>query len=372
MRTGRCLMVMAIVLGCLAAPALAQTVDEGQWINLFDKETMFGWLQFGDAQWAVDNGALVAKQGTGGWLVTTTQFADFEVTAKIKVTNEGSMTFAVRAPLDGHPSESGAGALTIPAGDSVWHDITVKAVGAEVNATLDGKPVDGFTAGAKRGHIGISFDRYHGDKGKGPEITVSEVKLRPINLTPLFNGKDLTGWNIIPDRASVFSVAEGSMNIKNGNGQIETAGTFRDFVLQLDIMANGTLEKPLNSGVFFRSPVGVFWKGYESQVRNEFRKDDRTKPVDFGTGGLYGVQEARKVVPEEKQWFQKTVICEGNHIAVWVNGCQVTDYFDTRPVSPENDGKNGFVPIAGTINLQGHDPTTDMFFKNINITEYAK
>ncbi|HPO17232.1 MAG TPA: DUF1080 domain-containing protein [Candidatus Hydrogenedentes bacterium] len=372
MRTGQRMMVMALLAGFVTVSAFAQTVAEGQWINLFDKESTFGWLQFGDAQWKVANGELTATEGTGGWLVTTTQFADFEVAAKIKVTNEGTMTFTVRAALDGHPSETGAGALTIPAGEAVWHEIAVKAVGADVTATLDGKAVEGFGASAKRGHIGISFDCYHGDKGRKTEVAISEVKLRPLNLTSIFNGKDLTGWNILPKHKSVFSVVDGSMNIKNGNGQIETAGTYKDFVLQLDIMANGTLEKPLNSGVFFRGPVGVFWKGYESQVRNEFSDGDRSKPVDFGTGGLYGVQGARKVVPEEKKWFQKTVICEGNHIAVWVDGYQVTDYFDTRPVSPEDDGKNGFVPGPGTIHLQGHDPTTDMFFKNINLQEYGK
>ena len=170
----------------------------------------------------------------------------------------------------------------------------------------------------------------------------------------------------------MFSVVDGALNIKNGNGQIETKGTYQDFVLQLDIMANGKAEKPLNSGVIFRGPVGVFWKGYESQVRNEFESGDRSKAVDYGTGGLYGDQDARKVVPTEGEWFQKTVICEGNHIAIWVNGYQVTDYYDNRPISPNNDGKSGFVPGPGTIHLQGHDPTTDMFFKNIHVQEYPK
>ena len=36
----------------------------------------------------------------------------------------------------------------------------------------------------------------------------------------------------------------------------------------------------------------------------------------------------------------------------------------------DRDGKRGYVPEAGTIHLQGHDPTTDLSFKNIQIQEY--
>jgi len=218
-----------------------------------------------------------------------------------------------------------------------------------------------------RGHIGIQYHRYHGGGRRGPKVEVSEVKLRPLTLKPIFNGKDLDGWNIIPGHQSEFKVVDGAINITNGNGQIETAGLYKDFVLQLDIISNGD---HLNSGVFFRGPAGVFWKGYESQVRNEWVKDDRTRPVDFGTGGLYGDQEARKVVSTDYEWFQKTIICEGNHFAMWIDGYQACDYFDTRPVVDNGDGKNGFVPQAGTIHLQGHDPTTDLSFKNIVLQEY--
>jgi len=52
---------------------------------------------------------------------------------------------------------------------------------------------------------------------------------------------------------------------------------------------------------------------------------------------------------------------------VWVNGYQTADFTDTRPVSEDANGKNGYVSTAGTINLQGHDPTTDLSFKNIHI-----
>ena len=46
--------------------ASAQDVAEGQWINLFDGETTFGWTQIGDVKWSVAEGVLTGEDGNGG------------------------------------------------------------------------------------------------------------------------------------------------------------------------------------------------------------------------------------------------------------------------------------------------------------------
>ena len=76
------------------------------------------------------------------------------------------------------------------------------------------------------------------------------------------------------------------------------------------------------------------------------------------------------VVSSDHEWFKKTIVCDGNHAAVWINGYLVSDFTDLRPASRQQDGKNGYVPGPGTIHLQGHDPTTDLSFKNIGIQVY--
>lgn len=373
MRVTRATWALGIALAGLAllAPmASAQDVPEGNWINLFDKESLFGWTPIGDVQWSVADGNLVAAGGSGGWIVTTSPFADFELIAKIRVSPKATAGLAYRAGLDGHPSENGSGVVWLSTPENAnadWQEVRIVAVGRDVTATVNGQPATGQQPRRAKGYIGLLYGHNNGAK-----VEVSEVRLRPLGLKSLFNGQDLTGWNIIPDRKSEFSVVDGALNIKNGNGQIETAEQFKDFILQMDIMANGDPEKPLNSGVFYRSPVGVFWKGYESQIRNEFTDGDRTKPRDFGTGGNYGNQPARKVIPNEKEWFSKTIVVDGPHASVWINGYQVSDFTDMRPVSEDSQGKAGYVPGPGTITLQGHDPTTDMFFKNINIQSYPE
>ena len=354
----------ALILG-FTQVAAAQA--DGQWINLFDGETTFGWADLGDVSWSVKDGVLTGEEGTGGLLATTAQFADFELEMKIKVKPECSTGIAVRTPLDGHPTENGAGVIWIKerrGDESPWHDVKVVAKGDTVTATIDGEEVEDFATSNAKGHIAVLY--HHNGHAV---VEVSEAKLRPLSMRSIFNGENLDGWNIIPDRASEFSVIDGALNIKDGNGQIETEETFRDFVLQLDIYSNG---EHLNSGVFFRGPVGVFWKGYESQVRNQWAGDDRTKPIDYGTGGNYGNQATRKVIPSDKEWFSKTVICNGNHMAVWINGILVSDFLDTRPINENHNAKEGYVPIKGTIHLQGHDPTTDLSFKNIVVQAYPE
>ncbi len=351
-----------------AAKVLPQEEAAAGWIHLFDGETLFGWNPLGDVTWTVDaEGRLIAEKGTGGWIATSSQFADFELIARIRLKSESTAGLAVRAGLEGHPSENGSTVIPLrePQGDPPWREIRVKAEGPSVEVTVDGRPVEIEPGARRRGYIGVLFHTYH----RRPEnrVEIAEVKLRPLNMKPIFNGRDLSEWNILPDRKSKFAVVDGAINITDGNGQIETKGVYKDFVLQLDIISNG---EHLNSGVFFRGPVGVFWKGYESQVRNQWSGDDRTRPVDFGTGGNYGNQPARVVIPSDHQWFTKTIIVDGPHAAIWVNGYLVSDFTDLRSISREDDGKNGYVPGPGTIHLQGHDPTTNLSFKNIRIQEY--
>lgn len=359
----RTLAAIAIALTSFASTAAA--VDAGNWIDLFDGETLFGWMAHGDVRWDIDEGAIAYAEGTGGMLATTSQFSDFELTAAIRLKAGCTSGLAFRAGLDGHPTENGSSVVWLAesrGSESPWREIRVTARGEDVAVTLDGEAVEHSPGTRRLGHIALLY--HHNNRAR---VAIKDIRLRPLGLKPIFNGKNLDGWNVIPGHRSKFDVIDGAINIKDGNGQIETTGVYKNFLLQLDIISNG---EHLNSGVFFRSPPGAFWKGYESQVRNQFGRNDRTRPVDFGTGGNYGNQPARKVVSSDHEWFSKTIVVNGNRTAVWIDGYQVSDYLDTRPASPNADGKKGYIGQPGTIHLQGHDPTTDLSFKNINVQEY--
>ena len=135
-----------------------------------------------------------------------------------------------------------------------------------------------------------------------------------------------------------------------------------DFVLQLECISN---KQHLNSGIFFRCIPGDVMNGYESQIHNGFEDSDRQKPMDWGTGGIFKRQVARIVAADDLKWFHKTLIVQGPHIAVWVNGMHVTDWTDNR--QPNENPRRGLRTEPGTIMIQGHDPTTDLSFRNLEI-----
>jgi hypothetical protein len=204
--------------------------------------------------------------------------------------------------------------------------------------------------------------------GRTPAVLRS-VKLLPLNTKPLFTGKSLDGWKVNqadPKRmASKFAVTkEGELSVKNGPGDLVTEKEFDNFVLQFECK---TLGKGLNSGIFFRCIPGQYQNGYEAQIQNLFKGDDRTKPVDFGTGAIYRRIPARRVVSNDNEWFTMTVAATGKHIATWVNGYQTVDWVDERPA--DDNPRKGFRAAKGTISIQGHDPTTVLLFRNIRIAE---
>jgi len=362
----------------------AEELAEG-WLLLFDGQTLFGWKPASQATWEVVDGAIRVDQGEPGLLCTTSQFADYVLKVDFrspKGTNSGIFlrTDAKPGPDDvtrtcyelniADPADS-----PYPTGSLVkrkrcegdhastdWQTFEVTADGPRVAVKLNGQPVLDYTDPKPigRGLIGLQFNR-----GK---VEFRNVKLKPLGLKSLFNGKDLSGWKTYPGQKTVCSVTpEGWLRLQNGRGQLETTGHYADFILQLEVFVNG---KGLNSGVFLRSIPGELMNGYESQIHNGYLGGDRTKPADCGTGGIFRRQNARKVVANDRQWFRKTIVADGAHFAVWVNGYQVTDWTDTRP--PHENPRKGLRLQAGAIILQGHDPTTDFFFRNLSITGIPK
>jgi hypothetical protein len=192
------------------------------------------------------------------------------------------------------------------------------------------------------------------------------IRLRPLTLEKIFNGKDLTGWHIMPDRKSVITVTpEGCINIKGGSGDVQTDKQWGDFTLQLECISNGD---HCNSGIFFRSNLNEFENGYEDQIRNQWEGDDRTKPMDFGTGAIYRRQAARKVVSNDHEWFTMTLIANGLHFSSWVNGYMVADFTDMR-LPNEANARNGARTKPGCLSFQGHDTDGDLSFRNIRVAE---
>jgi len=377
-----CLLISTAVGADLKPNSLTpQEIAEG-WILLFDGDTLFGWAPRGPAQWEVADGTVRYKAGSGGGhLSTTTEFANYQLHAEFLADDKVNSGVFLRCPATGEITSANAyevnifdphekwptGSINevaktseIPKTPGHWNTYDLTAEGDHLVVKLNSQTTVDVRDG-KRTCGTIALQNLTGDGA----VRFRNLKLRPLGLKSLFNGKDLAGWTVIPGRKSVYSVTpEGWLNVKNGNGDLQSEGEYGDFVFQLDIISNGT---HLNSGVFFRALKGQFWSGYEAQIRNQWQGDDRTKPVDFGTGAIYNRQAARRVVSSDREWFTMTIAAHGPHLATWVNGFQVSDFTDTRP--PHNNARQGYRAKAGVLSLQGHDPTTDLSFRNLRIAE---
>ena len=350
------------------------------WVLLFDGETLFGWKAATEADWKVADGVISVSDGEPGLLCTTGQFGNYQLKVDFRSargTNSGIFLRTGPKPADVTSqcyelNIADTADSAFPTGSFVrrkrcegnhdstdWQTFEVTADGAHFIVKLDGQTVLDYTDPTPpgRGLIGLQLN-----SGK---VEFRNVKLKPLGMKSVFNGKDLSGWKTYPEMKSVFSVTpEGWLNVKNGRGQLETEGLYADFTLQLEVFVNG---KALNSGIFFRCIPGDTMNGYECQIQNGYKDGDRTRPQDCGTGGIFRRQNARTVVADDFRWFRMTLHADREHMAAWVNGYQVSDWTDNR--QPDENPRRGLRLEAGTIQIQGHDPTTDLSFRNLRIAE---
>lgn len=171
----------------------------------------------------------------------------------------------------------------------------------------------------------------------------------------LFDGRTLDGWHASENPAT-FSVANGEIVVHGPRAHLFYEGSvhqhdFRDFELMLDV-----LTKPgANSGVFIRTAFqteGWPSNGYEVQVNNTFAQDWRR------TGSLYEVRNLRESLPDDK-WFTIHTIVRGRRVRIMLDGKQVVDYTEPDTSATRLTGN--------TIALQGHDPGSEVHYRNIRI-----
>ena len=324
------------------------------WLLLFDGETTFGWT--GKAE--VKDGVMQIPKGES-------------VTYKVALP-VGEMIFEAADCEVGVRSASPSATGKATTSGSGWRNVTIKRSrsGNKVDTSIQSK-ADGASSQSNRSEAGDnavgswSFDLTAGESGG----QVKPIKFRPTAEEKLFNGKDLSGWKVFagdPKRvATKFDVTkDGELHALNGPGDLQTEKTFDNFLLQIECKTNGFA---LNSGIFFRCLPDQYQSGYEMQIQNAIVGDDRTKPLDYGTGAIYRRIAARKVVSNDKEWFAMSLLAHGAQFATWVNGYPVVSWTDDR--KPDDNARKGQKLGKGHLSIQGHDPTTDLLFRNMRIVE---
>jgi hypothetical protein len=176
--------------------------------------------------------------------------------------------------------------------------------------------------------------------------------------TPLFDGRSLAGWRASENPAT-FRVEHGAIVVHGPRAHLFYDGPvmghrFTDFELKADVMT----RPGANSGIFLRTtfqPDGWPAHGYEVQVNNSHADWRRT-------GSLYGVRDVREA-ERDGEWFTVHAVVRGRRVRVLVNGRPTVDY--TEPAgSPTR--------LTGTtIAIQGHDPASEVHYRNLVVRPLA-
>jgi len=130
---------------------------------------------------------------------------------------------------------------------------------------------------------------------------------------------------------------------------------FKNFEFRADVMTT----PGSNSGIYFHTEYqqdGWPKNGYESQINNSHSDWKRTS-------GLYDVVNIKEAPAKDNEWFTQHIIVQGKHIIVQTNGKTIVDY--TEPENVVRKDWPGRKLSSGTFALQGHDPKSIVYYKNI-------
>ena len=180
----------------------------------------------------------------------------------------------------------------------------------------------------------------------------------------LFDGKTLDGWKASENK-DTFTVQDGTIRVKGPRSHLFYVGPVHDHNFTNFHWKADVLTKPkANSGMYFHTEyqeTGWPNKGYEVQVNNT-HKDWRK------TGSLYAIKDVKESPAKDNEWFTQEVIVRDKHIVIKVNGEVTVDYTEPPEVAENGyPGMPGRKLSSGTVALQGHDPGSEVYYKNIMI-----
>ena len=380
-------LVGGVATSCQKHNTLSEAEKAEGWQLLFDGETLNGWRSFNETEllgsWHVVDGCIQAKGEGGdasGYIVTDKQYANFELVWDWKLThggNSGMLYHVVEHPKFKVPYVTGPEYQLIdnegweevnaptkleewqklgvdyamhlpdyskmkvnPVGE--WNSSKIVYDNGHVEHWLNGEKILEFEAytedwfakkaSGKWGtateyglsHTGVICLQDHGDPASFRNIKIKELpEKRAGQKVSLFNGKDLTGWELFGSmRVSVDK--DGNLVTENGEdlkyGYLGTREYYKDFDLTVEFkqMSNG------NSGLFFHSFVEG---GYENNIVNGWQCEVAPKGNDtggvyesYGRGWLKQIPDEKESILKEGEWNTLRLRVEGNKVQTWLNG----------------------------------------------------
>ncbi len=185
----------------------------------------------------------------------------------------------------------------------------------------------------------------------------------------LFDGATLNGWcaSEHPDTWRVEGgvlVARGERSHLFYEGEVSDAN-FKNFELSADVMT----EPNSNSGIYFHTQYqeeGWPGEGYECQVFNGYDHKPEGYIERKLTGSLYDVRNVCKSPAKNNEWFNCRILVQGKTIQTYIDNILISEYTELDSTAKKNNfGVHRLG--SGTFGLQGHDPQSVVYYKNIKV-----
>ncbi|MCW3082450.1 MAG: hypothetical protein JWR87_3880 [Segetibacter sp.] len=178
----------------------------------------------------------------------------------------------------------------------------------------------------------------------------------------LFDGKSLDGWKF-SEKPGTFKIENGSIMVAGVRSHLYYDGSvmnhdFKNFEVKAQVMT----KAGSNSGFYFHTQFqerGFPDKGFEVQVNNSHTDWKRT-------ASLYDIVDVREVYVKDDEWFTLYIKVDGKHVTTKINDKTVVEWTEPEGFTPPG-GHSGRVISKGTFALQGHDPKSVAYFKDIMV-----
>src|SRR5262249_31905325 len=203
--------------------------------------------------------------------------------------------------------------------------------------------------------------------GGGPAARAADNEV-PEGFTPLFNGKDLTGWKVAGGKTEVWGAEKGLIYVNGGGGGwLMTEKEYADFELRLEYK----IPPKGNSGVALRSPLqgNPAYAGMEIQILDDpWYKNPANykglKPTQL-TGSIYDVvPPSKEAIRPAGEWNRMRIVAKGRKVMVELNGTVVVDA-DLDQHKDRVKQHPGLLRERGHLGLQSHDGRVE--FRNLYV-----
>ncbi len=199
----------------------------------------------------------------------------------------------------------------------------------------------------------------------------SPPKKEDAGFTQLYNGKDLSGWEVLDGKKEAWK-ADGELLscVAEGGGWLRTDKMYSDFVLSMEFR----VPPGGNSGVGLRFPPegNPAFAGMEIQILDDDAEEYKNLKDSQYSGSIYSEVAAKKGALKPTGEFNTyEITCKGPYIKIVLNGETITEAdIDKFPKANGDYKPLAERPRIGYIGMQSHGSRVD--FRNIKLKDLTK